>query len=781
MIPKSLTQILLITTIVFAFVGQPRGYAQAELQPDKIEPESNFQEVVKLPAFRVTEQPTNRFNAGSSASAARTAGALLDSGVTINVITPAMVRDINPSSLLDVTRYFSGVSPGRSSGVAGVSDRQVFRGFESFSRTADNFSHAMMPIGVAPFNSFAPVFIDHAELIMGPNTILSPTGTPGGTINVITKSPKFTQGTDISATVGNYNSNIISVDTTGPLGDGKRMAYRIIGSYQDSKNYTPGDHILGAGSIQFTYSFSHTAELTVKYFGSQNTLTGAASMVGLSGNQVFTSDTVRGATLSSTPQPGFVYRGWNGQADWSEMTVRDHVAQAELTAALGDRIKMRLAGQVYYSMQNRIAAWPIPPIIATFDPNTGEQIAVAPINTSALPINASIFRLKSRQIQFQNDYAGKFQYGPVTLEPVVGWSYQSGSAPINFQVSNRSLPVANLADGFYSPPVPAKSSFTISSFNAPQDGWTMQAYGYVRAGIFKDRVFVTGGAARTWAGVNIYALPNVITSDGINAGTPGPTTRRTFSNTLNPLSPSVQPWNDSYIGGLLYKMAPNVSVYYNYSTNASLAQSLPLWQEGKQHEFGIKSSFFGKRLSVNANYFNINQANVAAQNPLFNTSQSMIRTIFTDLSSHGFELNVIGGLTKELSVIASYTNQKLRDFVDRRQRNIPDYLANLLLNYDFKSGALKETNIFLGVHHQGNVAGETIAGFTPTGVPQQPGYYLAPYTVVNAGASHTRGNYRFNLNIDNVLDKKFWWQAGSRSTVASYPGITVRLTVNRHF
>ena len=67
--------------------------------------------------------------------------------------------------------------------------------------------------------------------------------------------------------MGNYNANKLTVDSTGPIGDGKHMAYRVMAGYQDAKDYIPGAIIIYAGAAEFTYKFSDTAKLTIKYFG----------------------------------------------------------------------------------------------------------------------------------------------------------------------------------------------------------------------------------------------------------------------------------------------------------------------------------------------------------------------------------------------------------------------------------------------------------------------------------------------------------------------------------
>jgi outer membrane receptor for monomeric catechols len=773
-------------TVVLGTASDPPGQAIGAVAAPSAGSEE--ESIVKLPAFTVTSTRQDDYNAAEASSFARTVHKILDTPLTAYVITPMMVQNVDPTSLFGVTNYFGGVSPGRGTGTGSYNERQTLRGFESFSRTVDNFSHGMIPFMYAPFSNYAPVFIEHAELIMGPDTILSPTGAPGGTISAFTKSPQFTRGTDVSVEVGNYNANRVSIDSTGPLGTGQHMAYRIIGSYQDAQTYLPGAVINYAGAAELTYKFSDTAKLMLKYFGTEQRTGGVIADSTANGEMIYTPDTVGGVTISSTPQPGFQYRGWNGDATWSHMITRDNVATAELTAALGERINMRLAGQIYYSNSNLFRAYPAPSFTEKWDPNTGQQISVTPIDPTALSVLAAIQHVTSRQIAFQNDFAGNFKVGGVSLHPLAGWAYQRGQMPNYYTVQNKNMPKADLRVGYYDPPVPLKSTFTTNASNTPGTGWTVQVYNYLRVGFFNDRLFLVGGAGRTWAGVHCYVLPYTITGDGtINAGTPGPVVEKTFSSTKNSLSPSVQPWHDSYIAGALYKVLPTVSVYYNFSTNAGLASEAALWQAGVQNEFGIKGNFFNNRISVTASHFKIHQNNVSYANPLLSTGQSNIAFIYTDLVNQGEEFNITGGITKDLSVVFSYTNQKLRDFVGRRQRNVPDNMANLLLHYRFNmfnSGAakmLKNSGVFVGVNHQGDVAGENATGFTPLGVPQLPGYYVPGYTVVNAGASYQYGKYRYNLNVDNILDKKFWWQAQGRSSLAPWPGITVRFRVTKHF
>ena len=760
--------------MALAVVCSSSGYGQnASPAPS---PTTAEEPAVKLPKFSVTREAVDPYNASEATSAGRTASSIMELPTSIYVITPTMIQDLNPPSMWEVAQYFPGLSPGRSTGVANFQDRMTYRGFEAIGRTTDNFSGLMVP-GMAGGQILNPIFVDHVEIVMGPDSITAPTATAGGTICVITKSPEFTPKTEVSGTVGNFNANRVTLDSTGPLGNGDHLAYRILAAYQETPSFMPGtmtNYDVGAG---LTYKFSNEAKLTFKYIGMQARFGGTTGMSVNNGVGVYGANTVGGATISLDPSPGYTYDGWNGDATWSARTLRDNMFQGELTAALNSHINMRLAAMADFEVWNVFEAYPAPAIIETWDPVTGQQTSVAPFNVTAMPEYGFIQHTVNRQLQVQNDYAGKFNVGGVSLQPVAGFAYQNGATPVQINPQDRTLGTSNLYNGYYSPPVPNKADFTTVGFNWPQHGWTMQLYARLRAGFFNDRLLLTGGSSRLWAGVHDYTKP-FITQDGFVAGNlAGSVVEQTFSHTTNPLQPTVKPWHDTYEGGVLGKVLPNVSVYYNYSSNATIANNVPLWQAGKQNEFGVKASFLDSRLTFTASHYDITVNNVSSTNPLFYTGQSTVQSLYTDLKSKGEEYSIIGGITKDFSVIVSVTNQKLRDHWGRRQRNIPDEMANLLLDYRFSQGPLKNLNVYAGMVHEGKVAGETVTGFTNLGVPQQPGYYLPAYTIFNAGAGYRMKNLRYNLNVGNVFDTHAWWQTSSRASMAPYPGLNVTFTV----
>jgi iron complex outermembrane recepter protein len=761
----------------------PRGLAQSASNSDALAKPVAPEEIVQLPQFDVTSSRANVYRPTDTMSVNRVAGSIIDSPFSVAVVTPELITDLGANASFDVTRYLPGMSPGRGTGAGGIQDRQNFRGFESFSKTIDNFSSFLLPTGSGFQGTFDPAFVDRVELVMGPNSVLSPTGAPGGSVNIITKAPKFTPGTDLTAVVGNYNAEKLTVDSTGPIAASKKWSYRVIASLQDTKTYIPGSLKMKNASLQVQYAPSPNTKITAKYFSEIWGLYGTIAATNDNGIMISGANTVGGATLSDTPPAGFKYNGANGNADWGKRQDRFDIAQAELTSVLGGRVNMRLAAQVLYNKQDQNLAFPRDTPSVTIDPATGITTAVKAIDPTSVPVTGQRHRARDREIQFQNDYAANFSPGPVSLQTVVGWASQTGRSA-SVTLVNSTLPNANLLLDSYSPSQPALSTFTFNA-NIPATAALFQGYGVIRAAFLKDRLFVTAGASRILASVHQYSFKGVYFPDvgqiGASPATPGYLSEFTLASTGSAVAPTQPDSQDTYLAGVLFKPLPNVAVYGSYSTNAGLAANNPVWQAGKQFEWGLKSEFFGKRLQATASHFQITQSNVSTQNPLFNTGQSNIPFLLSDQTSHGIEFNVVGGLTHNASIIASYTNMKLRDPLGRRVRNIPDMMSNLVLNYRFNEGVLKNASAFVAISHQGNVAGETRSGVTAAGVPQQPGFYIAAWTVVNVGAGYEWQRIRFNLNIDNVLNAKFWWQPASRISVSPYPGLTARLTTTVHF
>jgi iron complex outermembrane receptor protein len=77
--------------------------------------------------------------------------------------------------------------------------------------------------------------LEKIEILKGSAALLYGNVAPGGILNMVTKSPSFTKGGDISFQIGSYSFYKPSIDIYGPINN--YVAYRFTGSYEDSESF----------------------------------------------------------------------------------------------------------------------------------------------------------------------------------------------------------------------------------------------------------------------------------------------------------------------------------------------------------------------------------------------------------------------------------------------------------------------------------------------------------------------------------------------------------------
>jgi len=304
---------------------------------------------------------------------------------------------------------------------------------------------------------------------------------------------------------------------------------------------------------------------------------------------------------------------------------------------------------------------------------------------------------------------------------------------------------------------PVWSSTLAADNRAKQNTW--QAYLNQRTTFFSDRLQVSGGVLH-------YSV---------------------YMKNRSQLDPTAAPsvLDDSrslWLASVLYKLRSDTSIYYTRSTNSTpvIANNLPLWRDGKQDEIGLKSEFFRQRLALNLAAFRIRQTNVSVPNPDHQTDPLAPEQLISDLSDRGFEAELTGGLTPNLSVIAAFTALHLRDTLGRPVRAVADHNSALLLNYRVPLPGANRLSVFFGVNRAGARPGDaTSVNFTPLGVATKPSFQIPAYNVTNCGAAYRWGRYVLRLNVDNIFDDKNYLQtAGGR---VSGTGLTTATGRNAKF
>lgn len=681
-------------------------------------------EIVKLPEFTVASTSADRYRVADAVSAVRVRASLLETPSSVSVLTRDAIDDVAPVRIFDATRFVAGVEEGRGNQ---FSDRQIIRGFESNGRTVDNFYQTGA-------DNIDEAVIDRIEISKGPNAILAPAGVPGGSINVITKSPSFAARRSVTALVGLFDAQKLTVDWTGPLPGNDRLAFRVIAAAQDSRRYAAADARL-RGKVfapMLTWRISPQTQLTAKLIAAEHWVFREPGLI--------LDPRVTESTAQPYVAPGFSYRGRNGIQPWSHVGTHTADAFVQLTSALGERIAVRVAANArYYFEDSTQEFFSTPTFNNRYNPYTGAltqdetwaldpatgaytPIPAAYFDPTAIPVRADTQKSVITTTNLQADVAARQTFGPLSAQTVVGLAlthYDSVG-----RVRSGVLPPLDLTQtGRLANPIWAASLY--GDLRTKQN--TSAGYVNERLGILDDHVQFSGGLLR----FDVQA--------------------RSHDHVTTPDAPSrLDDYRWLGLGSLLVKPARNVAVYYTHSTNSTpvIANNLPLWRDGRQDEVGLKAQFFDERLSVTLAQFRIRQSNVAVPNPDHQTDPTAPEQLISDLTDHGFEFELTGGLTANLSVVAAYSRLRLRDSLGRTIRAVADENIALLANYRFRHA--RHLAAYAGVTWTGARAGDAPAeNFTPLGRPTRHSFIIPAYTTTTLGASWRTGSWLVRLNIDD--------------------------------
>ncbi len=131
---------------------------------------------------------------------------LLDTPRTVNIIPEELIKDRGATSLQDVLRTTPGVTLGSGEGGTPTGDRPIIRGYEA---STDIFIDGIRDYARGSHEVFN---LEAVEVIKGPSSAYTGRGGTGGSINLVTKTPKLEDFFEGSAGYGTDNQYRLTVD-----------------------------------------------------------------------------------------------------------------------------------------------------------------------------------------------------------------------------------------------------------------------------------------------------------------------------------------------------------------------------------------------------------------------------------------------------------------------------------------------------------------------------------------------------------------------------------------
>ncbi|WP_375510095.1 TonB-dependent receptor plug domain-containing protein [uncultured Nostoc sp.] len=205
---------------------------QATNQTQPQQPSAESDQPIEL----VVTGEQDGYNLPDATTATKTDTPLRDIPQSIQVVPQQVLRDQQVTRLNDALRNVPGVIT--TLGSTGNTEESSFtiRGFDSGTILRNGLAD---PVGS---RSLELSNIERVEVLKGPASALFGNGSPGGTINLITKQPLSTPYYALEATVGSYSYYRGAVDLSGPLNDDKTGLYRLNVSYKDAGSFIDFAH-----------------------------------------------------------------------------------------------------------------------------------------------------------------------------------------------------------------------------------------------------------------------------------------------------------------------------------------------------------------------------------------------------------------------------------------------------------------------------------------------------------------------------------------------------------
>ena len=748
----------LLTALVAWLAASPAVDAQTPAAGD----------VVKLSAFEVSGQAPNRYQASEATSGGRLRTAIFDSPQTINVVTDTLLKDVGANRILDALKYLPGVT---ESTIPNGLDRITVRGFQTDGAIVDGFNFDVNQ------GNLDPILVDRIEVVKGPNAILSPTGSPGGTINNVTKKPLFVAARhSVKAEYGAFDAGGVEIDSTGRIGDARsKFAYRLVAAVRDYDNYwgnTKVQRQVLAPSL--SWQVGPSSKLTVQADYS-NSLSGLYLGIPIDPSA---SSTNKARLLAGVSPTAAAY------AD--DMWRRDRRAvyraffTSDLTEHLSVRVAVRHASFFYANTQLNLSS--INGDGGARDPRTGlwtPGIVYGPAPTftpSPAPVQSRRFNrggtiqdVRDSRRNFQNDWVYTRTIADVKSTTSAGFAYTrrlpDGPQTVYTEnITNSPLDFDAIVLGPY-------TNLRTINTNVGLFELTRQYYANESLSAFNERLIVSGGVSRLF--VRNRAEDYI------------PGRRWSYinneKNTVN--------------YGVVVKPIKEVSLFYGHSENASpVSTSLspagtPDFSVGSQNEIGVRARLLENRLQIGVTYFKIEQNAFSVPNPAnlaVPPPNPPAPLLFSDRKAKGWELEGTFEIMKGFTLIGHYT-----DFTNRDPNNIPfrgtaEKSAAAWARYEFQSAGLKGFNVSIGANWLAERPGDAVSGLTAAStpsnlIPNQPSFYLPARTLVDLSAGYVRGPWSYQANIDNVFDNRYLMASISRFFVYAGPGINVRGSVTYRF
>jgi iron complex outermembrane receptor protein len=515
----------------------------------------------------------------------KVATSILNTPASVSVVTRKELEQRSVSTTEEALQY----TPGVVSDYYGTDDRNDYfqiRGFQATTYRDGLTLSSMRGVREDPFA------YERIEILRGANSTLFGPADPGGSVNFVTKQPRFEQFGQGYVTYGSYNHRETGIDVGDALNDDKTLAGRLTAKLQNSDReyeHSQDDNRFIMGGLTWAPTDYTSATVVLDYLKTNS----SPNSGGYPLDKEYDRDKFYGEPSYNYHDVERTSLSGNITHDFDNgFVLRSNLRYSELTDNYGYVYLSDSAGRVGTSIPRYLLG----------------------TDSDANQFNGNLML----------QYDAQFEH--VDSSTLVGVEYlNSATKETSVYDSVSPIDIAN--------PVFTGVPATLTPYTATKNDVSTKAVFLQQNLSFYDRFIVTGGVRKdamdlTSKGYNLFSTPTQIDE------------RDHFNET-------------SYRGALTYIVNDEVSTYVSMVESVSPPQVGVTPQTGRQYEVGVKYSPMSMDAMFSASVYDLTQENVSIAVVL--PSGIIEQQTVGESRARGLDLEAKAQLTSQLSLVGGYS------------------------------------------------------------------------------------------------------------------------------
>jgi len=574
--------------------------------------------------------------------------------------------------------------------------------------------------------------LESVEIIKGSAAFLYGSSSGGLIINMVNKKPKFESGGEIALIAGSYQQIKPIIDFYGPLS--KKLAYRIVGSYENSNSYRDQVHSLrNYINPSLLFKLSNKTSLLIQQEIATSNLTPDIGIGVL--------DSGRALALS-------IPRSRSQNVQWAYNNVSQASSFIHLKHVFNDTYSLQFSSQIQNS---DVDAYGVGNLNTT---NT--------IGTVARPLSRShsleqtiasqlTLEAKFRVRQIQNQFMAGLDYTKiVTASDGFTILNQNGGILKTYDTINILNPNAYLQKNY----IP--STFKTNTTQSPS----------IRYGLYMQDLIHLHNNFKLFVGTRLSYQSTIQTTIDSTA------TYNRNAVSVKGTAPTASYLVASPKAGLVFQPFENTSYYISYANNFTTntgtdvhGNTLPA-SIVDQYEIGAKQSLLKGRVQVQMAIYKIINSQFAQQaifkaDGVTPNTDATVKTLSGETTSDGFEWGLNAQMTKQFYILSGFSYNHIRftnssgkkgaNIEGEQLVNAPNHTANLSVFYTFTNKKWNGLKLGLASFYTGKRYGgyNNTVGQAITGSRLLP---LSDFTTIDITVGYSIHHWTLQSKISNLLN-----------------------------